>query len=89
MSWISVDDQLPENNTLCWAYIPNKGIILRLFSCDGFGLGDDDYDISYWMKFTKPQKPSYTYHESIQLPTSQVWSRRVVDFEGLRQHLGR
>jgi hypothetical protein len=53
MTWINVDDQLPENNTLCWAYIPNKGIILRLYSCDAFGLGDEDYAITYWMEFRK------------------------------------
>lgn len=87
MSWISVDDQLPENNTLCWAYIPNKGIILRLFSCDGFGLGDDDYDISYWMKFTKPQKPSYTDLHQILLSNERELGRINVDYPLLREHL--
>jgi hypothetical protein len=54
MSWISIDDDLPDNNTLCWAYIPNKGIILRLyFKNDGFGLGDDDMQVAYWMPFRR------------------------------------
>ena len=87
MDWISIDDKLPDNNTLCWAYIPNRGIILRLYRQDGFGMGDTDYEIAYWMEFKKPQIPNCIVLDRIPLSIVRGWDHKVGDFEQLRQHL--
>lgn len=84
MSWISVDDALPENNTLCWAYIPYKGIILRLFSGDGFGLGDLDYEVSYWMKFNKPILPDCIVLPENRSRGEKEWNCLIADYPSLR-----
>lgn len=87
MNWISVDDELPDNNTLCWAYIPNRGIILRLFAGDGFGLGDLDYEVAYWTKYQPALKTNCIIVANTRSPYGEHFDEIRVDYASLRDHL--
>ena len=78
MHWVNVNEDLPENGTLCWAYIPNKGIILRCYAEDSFNLGEDDFAVTHWQKFTRPRIPDLTF-----LPQNPVSILRAVDHTSL------
>lgn len=88
MNLISVNDELPENNTLCWAYIPNRGIILRTyFKNDGFGLGDTDYEVAYWMEYIKPKKPDRIIFVHNPMGLDQDLASTALDYHALRDCL--
>ena len=53
MSFINIGDQLPTNGSLCWLLIPNKALILTEYDNDSFGLDQLDYEVAYWMEFTR------------------------------------
>lgn len=87
MNWISVDDELPDNNTLCWAYIPNRGIILRLFSGDGFGLGDLDFEVAYWTKYRAAEKPNCTIIANVRSVNGLHFDEITLDYSDLKSNL--
>lgn len=53
MSFINIGDELPRNGSLCWLLIPNKALILTEYDNDSFGLDQLDYEVAYWMEFTR------------------------------------
>ena len=72
MNWISINQDLPANGTLCWAFIPGKGIILRLYEEDSFNLGESDFEVTHWQAFSKPQYPHLNALLQNLLSTSQA-----------------
>lgn len=87
MKWTPIDDDLPKEKSLCWAYIENKGVILRLYDNDSFGLGDDDYSVLAWQEFRSPRKPDVKDFFQSQLCTSPELDRIDVDSSTLYQSL--
>lgn len=65
MEWISIDEGLPENNTLCWVHVKNAGTIIRLYKNDSFGLRDLDFEVSHWAQAigTRPPSLESLYHK--------------------------
>jgi len=87
MDWININEDLPENGTLCWVFVPRKEILLRVFQEDSFNLGDDDYQVTHWQPFSKPQYPDI--HDLRQNPESisLAVGHKVVCFSGLSRNL--
>lgn len=62
MGWESIEEGLPENESMCWVYVPGinykEGVILRPYRQDSFGLGELDFHITHYMVIDRPVKPS-------------------------------
>ena len=87
MNWISLEDAFPEENGLYWVIIESKGVILRLYDNDSFGLGDDDFNVLAWQQFRSPCKPDVKGFFQNQLCTSPELDHRDVDSSILYRHL--
>lgn len=87
MKWHQLDEGLPSEKSLVWVYIEGKGVILRLYDNDSFGLGDDDFNVLVWQEFSCPHKPDLKNLCQNQLYTSQEQDRINVDSLILYQNL--
>lgn len=48
-----IKDELPDNNMICWVYIPGRGLLLTEYQNDSFGLGDEDFKVTMWSRFKR------------------------------------
>ena len=53
--WVSVDDRLPEENSLCLIVVKGVGIKIDLFH-PKFGYWDNYVDITHWQPLPQPPK---------------------------------
>jgi hypothetical protein len=80
MKWIKVDSDLPDDQTLVWVKLPHEEPIVRLYQNDSFGLGERDYEVTYWSEYKSPYPPNLASQHHKPLSSGRDWDHREPHF---------